>query len=122
MAEFKAPGSEAFRRALERLGRDLPRGYLKLLQSHYAAPEHTITATELARSIGYKNHSAANLHYGKLAALLKSELKWSTGESVGLKWLVEFVDPGERNNAEILWVMRPQLAEALEELRWVKAP
>jgi hypothetical protein len=119
LAEFRVPESTAFRRALERLGGDLPRGYLKLLQSHYSAREHTITATELARSVGYENHSAANLHYGKLAALLKEELKWSTGKSVGLKLLVMFVDPGERDNTEILWVMRPQLAQALEALGWV---
>src|SRR3954452_24080823 len=104
MSEFRAPDSTAFRRALERLGDDLPQGYVKLLQYHYTAPGHTITATELARAVGYKNHSAANLHYGTLATLLKSELQWSTGKSVALKLLVEFVDPGERANTEILWV------------------
>ena len=92
---------------------------MKLLQSHYTAPEQTTTATKLARSVGYKNHSAANLHYGRLAALLKLELNWSTGDSVALKLLVEFVDPGERGNTEILWIMRPQLAQPLEELAWV---
>ena len=119
MDAFKAPDSAGFQRALERLRGSIPRVYIELLRSHYAAPEHTITATQLARAVGYKNHSAANLHYGRLAALLKSELNWSTGNSVGIKLLVTFVDPGERNNTEILWIMRPQLAEALEQLRWV---
>ena len=93
MSEFRAPDSIAFRRALERLGEALPRGYADLLRSHYAAPGHTITATRLAHAVGYKNHSAANLHYGTLAARLKSELRWSTGKSVALKLLVEFIDP-----------------------------
>lgn len=119
MDDFKAPESSAFRSALERLAGHLPRGYLALLRSHYAAPGHTITATELAQAVGYQNHSAANLHYGRLASLLKSELNWSTGRSVGLKLLVTFVDPGEQNNTEILWVMRRELVEALEQLQWV---
>ncbi len=122
MAEFKTPDSAAFRRALERLGRDLPRSYFGLLQSHYAAPERTTTATQLAQSVGWKNHSAANLHYGRLATVLKRELNWSTGQSVAIKLFVEFVDPGERDNSEILWVMRPQFAEALEALGWVSEP
>jgi len=119
MTEFAVPDSASFRRALERVAGNLPENYLKMLQSHYVAPQHTITATELARAVGYKNYSAANLHYGTLASLLRSELEWSTGEFLGLKLLVEFVMPGERDNAEILWVMRPQLAEALEGLGWV---
>ena len=119
MSDFRAPDSNAFRRALERLEEDLPRGYADLLRHHYAARAHIITATELARAMNYKNHSAANLHYGTLAALLKSELRSSTPNSVALELLVEFIDPGERSNTEILWVMRPQLAEALEALGWV---
>jgi hypothetical protein len=119
MTEFTVPDSAAFRRALERLAGNLPESYINMLKSHYAAAEHTTTATELAESVGYKTYSAANLHYGKLAALVKSELEWSTGEFLVLKLLVEFVMPGDRGNSEILWVMRPQLAEALEALGWV---
>jgi hypothetical protein len=43
----------------------------------------------------------------------------STGEFIGLKLLVEFVMPGEQGNDEILWIMRPELAGALEDLGWV---
>ena len=120
MDDFKAPESSAFRSALERLEGRLPKGHIALLRSHYAAARHTVTATELAQAVGYYNHSAANLHYGRLASLLKSELNWSTGQSVGLKLLVTFVDPGDQDNTEILWVMRPELVEALEQLQWVE--
>jgi hypothetical protein len=73
----------------------------------------------MARDVGWASHSAANLHYGRLAEKVKRGLNCSTGESVTIKMFVEFVDPGERGNTEILWIMRPQLAQALEDLGWV---
>jgi hypothetical protein len=35
--------------------------------------------------------------------------------------LVTFVMPGEQRSAEIMWVMRPEVAEALETLGWVSS-
>ena len=78
--------------------------------------------TRMAHAVGWKNHSAANLHYGRLATLVRSELNWSTGRHVAINMFVDFIDPGQQNNAEILWVMRPQLVEALEDLGWVLRP
>jgi hypothetical protein len=119
MEAFNVPARERFKTALEKLVADLPESYVAMLKEHYAAPAHTITAGKLAEALGYKSYSGANLHYGKLAGLLGSALELSTGEFIGLKLLVEFVMPGERGNAKILWIMRPELAGALEDLGWV---
>ncbi len=70
---------DAYQKALLRLRdekRFLNTQFLALLRAQYAAPAHTITATELARAVRYENYNAANLHYGTLAAKwLKS---WGT--------------------------------------------
>ena len=122
MPEFTPPTSTALRDALLRVRDSIPERYVQLLRHHYAEPRHTTTATRMAHAVGWKNHSAANLHYGRLATLVRSELNWSTGRYVAINMFVDFIDPGQQNNAEILWVMRPQLVEALEELGWVSRP
>jgi 5-methylcytosine-specific restriction protein A len=120
VTDFAVPSADRFSAALRRLSGDVPENYLLMLKAHYRAPDRTITATELARAVGYKTYAAANLHYGTLAARLATELEQSTGEFIGLKLLVSFVMPGEQGNAEIMWVMRPEVAEALETLGWVR--
>ena len=44
--------------------------YLRMLQANYHAPGRTITATQMAKTMGYSRFSAANLHYGKLGRLI----------------------------------------------------
>jgi 5-methylcytosine-specific restriction enzyme A len=119
MERFAVPSRERFRAALEALTAQLPERHLRMLKEHYAAPRHTTTASRLAEAVGYRNYSGVNLQYGRLAAILGSTLEQSTGDFIGLKLLVEFVMPGEQDNDEILWVMRPELAGALEDLGWV---
>jgi hypothetical protein len=40
----------------------------RMLLYHAAAPGRIVTMAELARHVGYRNYSAANLQYGRLAA------------------------------------------------------
>jgi hypothetical protein len=62
--------------AFARLGK-LPAGYEAMLQAHLNAPDHCITATQLAEAAGYENYNAANLHYGRLGQLLAQELNYN---------------------------------------------
>ena len=48
----------------------LARSWKGLLRAHWASPGHTSSMALLAGAAGYKNHSAANLNYGRLAARL----------------------------------------------------
>lgn len=50
----------------------------------------------------------------KIADQLGIDLK----EFVALGILVEFVDPGVAANEHFLWVLRPNVAQALEDLGW----
>jgi len=42
-----------------------------MLQAHYLAPHQTISAPELALTVGVANYRAVNLHYGGLGAILR---------------------------------------------------
>jgi hypothetical protein len=100
--------------------------YLELLQAQYSEPNHIITAIKLAEAVGYENFNAANLQYGKLGHEISDSLGY---------------EPPKRKNREAIWfwsissgndassetidghyefVMRPELVEALEQIKWVK--
>jgi hypothetical protein len=89
---------------------------LELLGAHFRAPNHTITASELATAVGDDKYGAANLHYGKLAGKLCEVL----GCHPRLKVHILVTDFKPNDGAEEHWhlVLRPQVVEALLELGW----
>ncbi len=89
---------------------------LALLNAHYRAPEYTITASQLASAVGYENYGAANLHYGKLAGKLCDALRCHPRLNVDI--LVTDYKPGDDPEEHLRLVLRRQVVEALEELRW----
>ena len=103
--------------ALSLLEQDMPAKHRLLLEEHYRAPAHTVTARSLAWSVGYAHYGAVNLQYGilarKICEILGQQLKYH------VLIVAEFVSPVDDPRGEILWVMRPELAKALEELGWV---
>lgn len=89
--------------------------HYQLLRLHYHAPERTVTAKQLAELVGYKSYSVANLQYGRLARLVGEQLDYDP-EPERLGTLVRF----EKRNGEWHWLMRPEVAQALERLGWVE--
>lgn len=89
--------------------------HIQLLRVHYHSPERTITAKRLARSVGYSSYSVANSQYGRLARLVGDQLDYHP-EPERLGTLVLF----DKRQGELHWVMRPEVAEALELLGWVE--
>lgn len=85
---------------------------LLMLKVNYESSSHTTTATRLSRAVGFANFNAANLRYGGLAG--KFCEFFQVWPSENLSTLVIF----ERPDNEWLWKMRPQVVEALRELRW----
>ena len=81
-----------------------------MLSTHFAAPNQTVSAPQLARAVGFHRYSAANLHYGRLARKI--------GHSIGinpkykLATLVTFAKPFGYWE----WKLRPQAAFAIHEL------
>ena len=103
----------------------IPENVLQMLQNHYSATERKMTPTQLGESVGYKNYSAVNLHYGKLGKALCEELAYippltSHGDptwTCGLAW-------GERATpeSEWIWTMYKNLADAIKDLGITKRP
>ena len=98
--------------------------YAALLRSHCRAPKHTISTTQLAKELGYTNHNAVNMHYGKLAhdvcdALHHVLPPTPSGNPHWWRTLaygnhgVPVTDDGFYE-----WIMRPELVQALQELNW----
>lgn len=88
----------------------------QMLQAHYDAPEHTITATQMARAVGFNGFEAANLQYGRFAKRVRDALNWHHGADLQIYIFNSFA----HYNGEWHWIMHPELAEALEELGWVE--
>lgn len=111
---------EQFERALSSLAARLTPEHLRLLVGHYHAPGRRFTATEAAAAVGYSSYRAVNLQYGRLARAVADALRLPMPEASVSTVLVTFIPPGAEGNLEWLWVMRPELAAALESLGWVR--
>jgi hypothetical protein len=109
--------SEGYKAALSLLEGEMPLKHRLMLEAHYRAPARTVTARSLAKSVGYSNYNAVNLQYGTLARQMCDILGQRLRYHVLI--LAEFVVPETGLDRELLWIMRPELAQALEELRWV---
>ena len=94
---------------------------IRLLQTHYHSPNKTLTATQMAKAMGYFHFVTANSHYGKLGKMLGNALGWNKAEdkesqgAPGVFVLSNFEKPGK----EWFWIMRSEVAEAVEILGWV---
>lgn len=89
---------------------------MRMLRTHYHAPSRTLTATQMAKALGYPKYSAANLHYGKLGRLVAEQIGWRPLPEQTVFVLVTF----EKLGREWHWIMRQAVARALEQLGWVK--
>ncbi len=100
-----------FADALQKLTNQITGKQWEMLCFHYQAPDRSVTARQLAKEVGFKNHGAGNLQYGRLGSLLGSVLGFEKRNS---SMLATFIKPEDTDNSEWLWVMLPALAEALE--------
>lgn len=125
-----SPSALEYAEAFDLLGK-LPAAYEAMLEAHLEAPDHCITATQLAEAAGYENYNAANLHYGTLGQMVALEIGYnppcrtSDGSTI---WTGALAVPGNRKGADdadwqalyargddghFLWRLRPQVVEAL---------
>jgi hypothetical protein len=75
-----------------------------------------VSATELARKVGFANFQAANLRYGLLARKLLDFFQIHLSEYVKLNALVYLNNPDD----EWEWTLRPEVVQALKKLNWFK--
>lgn len=90
--------------------------HVQMLKAHYFAPEQTITAKQLSQAMGYSHHATVNNIYGRLARRVGEQLGYSP-EPEKLGTLVTF----EKRKGEWHWILRSEVAQALETLGWVTA-
>jgi 5-methylcytosine-specific restriction enzyme A len=88
----------------------------EMLLSHYYAPDRTLSATQMAKAMGYDHFSAANLHYGTLGGIVGEKLGWNPLPEFKVNVLVDF----EKTDGEWTWIMKPVVAEAIKLLGWAE--
>lgn len=99
--------------ALQKLSDRITEKQWEMLRSHYYAPNRSVTARQLAKAVGYPNYGSVNLQYGRVGALLGSELGFGERKS---SMVATFIKPAVGDNSEWLWTMLPALARALEQI------
>lgn len=109
---------DEYKTALNILRKQISESDFLMLKVNYEAPNHEITATQLANLVGFKNFEAANLRYGTLAKKFLGHLNIHFKKYAKLNALVEFKFNKKRN--EWHWKMRPQVVIALDELGWFR--
>jgi len=88
--------------------------YMQMLLANYHASNRTLTASMMAKVMGYDSYGAANLHYGTLGRLIGEKLGWHPLPEFKVNVLVDF----EKEDKEWLWIMKPAVAEAIKLLGW----
>ena len=88
----------------------------EMLEVHYGWYCRVLTATDLALLVDFDGPGGAKLQYGKLGSMVSNALGLG---SLGVITLVLMVPPNKAGNPEWLWVMRENVARALEQLGWV---
>lgn len=89
---------------------------LEILRVHYRAPGRTVTIHEVATQVGAARHQRINVDYGKLARDFGRVVGRHNPTQVYLGTLVDL----EKRAGTWHWIMRPQLARALERVGWVE--
>jgi hypothetical protein len=111
------PSAERYTDAFRQLRSSLPSNHLALLRAHYLAPNHTITARELAAAVGAAGHGSVYLQYGTFGKAMRALLGYTAGAQAAYV-VASFIEPGAHDNREWQWVMHPAVVQALDELGW----
>ena len=119
--------TEQFKRALLSLrDKNIPDAHHAMLKAQCLAPEVTITSTKLAEAAGYENYNAANLQYGTLAFNLAGFLDYTPPkrkDGSSMWWTTlsySLTGNVEPETGQFQFIMRPELANALREMKWVR--
>ena len=97
---------------------------MAMLRAQYRATNHTISAAQLAKELRYDSYATVNARYGALAHRLAEALHYQPGPFPDGKphwWytLSYWNDSPQAEEGQDQWIMRPELAQALQELKWV---
>lgn len=111
------PASSDYFNVLSQLRDKLSGAQSTILKAQYASPGRAVTSQQLCNALGYGGIGASNLAYGNLGKLLASQLGFSVEDRPDHRpgwWRV--LSTGDGAGEHFTWIMRPQLASALEQL------
>jgi hypothetical protein len=114
LAQIDNLTADEYRAAFAVIREKMKESDLLMLKAHYESPNYDITATQLANKVGFSNFEAANLRYGLLAGKLLKIFQIQLKRYIKLNALVYL----ENQNDEWHWILRPEVIQALGELRW----
>ncbi len=119
--DLRVPTVSQYVAAFRAIGPRITPNQRKMLLFHHRAPGRVVSASLLAEEADFEGYGGANLQYGLLGSELLKQLRMELPEGAAkCGILVEFVDPKFAANQEWLWVLRGNLAQAIEELGWVR--
>ena len=110
------PSVKEYNLAFQKFKPQISEKQLCMLIIHYKWYCRVLTATDLALLVEYNGPGGAKLQYGKLGSMVSKALGLG---SLGVTTLALMVPPHKAGNPEWLWVMRENVARALEQLGWV---
>jgi predicted HNH restriction endonuclease len=127
MDEFSDPTpiatAKQFKRALTAMhsSGQITKSRIAMLKAHYRAPRHTISTHQLGIKMGYRSrHLMANAQYGRFAHRLADELNYIPGPFSDRQPHWWRTIAYGKNASQYMWIMRPELAQALRELGWLR--
>jgi hypothetical protein len=116
--------SEQFRAALLAARQGMTPVQLQMLQAHCKCAERKTSIDRLAEQLSLPSPSGARTAYNNYAHAIADELKYVPG-AVSKKpiWLFTIAYGQANSDAKLdggfEWIMRPELVQALEGMRWV---
>ena len=97
---------------------------LRMLQAKCRAPECAISPSQMAAELKLKSFSAARLQYGTFARTVAEKLGYAPpqkGKGTPCWWFTLSTSRalgGDAADADVQWIMRPELAAALRAMKW----
>ncbi|ONN72452.1 HNH endonuclease [Pseudomonas oryzihabitans] len=97
---------------------------LTMLKAHYRAPNRLISARGLAAAIEKKAYGVGNVGYGKFCHEVADIMGFEPDVEVDgdIRWTYTLCNahPTKDRYGEFLWVLKPEVCLAIEELGWVR--
>ena len=115
--------TEQFKAAL--LAVDISEKERAMLRTQYEAPNHTISPVQLAKELHFATYATVNAQYGALAHRVAEALHRRPGPfpDGNPHWWHTLSywnnDAPQADESRDQWIMRPELAQALQELKWL---
>jgi hypothetical protein len=110
------PSVAAYKAVLPQAIESLSDSQIAMLRAQYLAPQHAMTATQLAEAAKYRSFHGANLQYGKMGQKLRKALKYTNPDGQASYVLSYFIIPESDYNDEWIFVLHPNVVQAIKEL------